>query len=210
MSALWRFVRGLFPMVVVLALVVVALRLFYVDILVVPHNGMAPTITYGESVLVWRRAHADMGDVMVCEHPATPGTLVMGRAVAFAGHLVDSDGRGGLVVDSDRASVEWQGELKFFDVTREKLFFMRHGTIDYARKNRHDFVVDRDADFYLRTYQVNRGVYLLGDNRTDSSDDSREFGEVDPSTCKGQVFMRLRPAPPQEDDIHHGYLDVIW
>jgi hypothetical protein len=105
--------------------------------------------------------------------------------------------------------VEWENELRFYDVTREKLFTMRVGSIDYSRQNRHQFIVERDNDFQMRRYDVNRGVYLLGDNRSDPADDSREFGEVDPAKCKGQIFMRLTPATRNDDDIRHSYFDVI-
>jgi signal peptidase I len=209
MSTLGNLLRGLFSLASVLALFAAFLRLFFVDIVVVPHNGMAPTMTFGERVLVWRRAHVDMGDVVICEHPAKPEASVIGRAVAFAGHIVSTDGTGNLLVDSDRSSIEWANEMRFFDATREKLFTMRTGSIDYRRQNRHEFIIERDSDFYLPTYQVNRGVYLLGDNRSDSIDDSRDFGEIDPDKCKGQVFMRLTPAPQYADDVHHSYFDVI-
>jgi signal peptidase I len=209
MSTLGSLLGGLVRLIGVLGLCAVFLRLFFVDIVVVPHNGMAPTMTFGERVLVWRRAHVDMGDVVICEHPAKPGASVIGRAVAFAGHVVSTDGRGNLLVDDDRSSIEWANEIRFFDATREKLFTMRTGSIDYRRQNRHEFMMERDADFYLPAYQVNRGAYLLGDNRSDTIDDSRDFGEVDPDKCQGQVFMRLTPAPQYDDDVHHSYFDVI-
>ena len=43
------------------------LKLFFVDVIHVPHNGMAPTLVYGDLVLVWRNAKVDMADVVVCE-----------------------------------------------------------------------------------------------------------------------------------------------
>lgn len=185
------------------------LKLFYVDVIQVPHNGMAPTLVYGDLVLVWRNARVDMGDVVVCEHPSRPEASVLARAVAFAGHSVSTDAYGYLLVDEDRANIEWEGDLRFYDVTRQKLFNMRAGSIDYMRQNRHRFMLEVDTTFNLGTYAVNHGVYLLGDNRADPDDDSREFGEVDPARCKGQVFMRVRPAPQQDDDVRNGYLDVI-
>jgi signal peptidase I len=209
MGALGNLVRGLFSLTPLVLLAAAVLKVFFVDIILVPHNGMAPTLLAGDRVLVWRNAHVDMGDVVICEHPASPTASVLGRAVAFAGHTVSTDGYGSLLVDSDRASIEWQNEIRFYDVTRQKLFTMRQGSIDYQRQNRHDFIIERETTFALRTYQVNHGVYLLGDNRSDSIDDSREFGEVDPAKCKGQVFMRLTPAEHNDDDIHHSYFDVL-
>jgi signal peptidase I len=213
MRAIGGLLRGLFTLASLLVLVALVMRALWVDVVTVPHNGMAPTLIYGERVLVWRGAKPDMGDVMVCEHPAKPEASVLGRAVAFAGHTIDTDGHGNLLVDSDRASIEYEADLRFWDETRQKLFTMRHGLIDYRRQHHHSFFLEQGQEFWLRTYAVNRGVYLLGDNRSDAIDDSREFGEVDPAKCKGQVFMRLTPAPRSEsavpDDVHHSYLDVI-
>lgn len=209
MGAIWSLLRGLFSLASMLALAAGLLRLFYVDVLVVPHNGMAPTLTYGEHVLVWRRAQVDMGDIVVCEHPHKPEARVLARAVAFAGHTVGTDGVGYVLVDGERSSIDWEGELRFYDVTREKLFFMRVGSMAYQRQNRHAFVIERETDFSMRSYKVERGAFLLGDNRSDAIDDSREFGEVDPAKCHGQVFLRLWPAPAQDDDIHHAYLAVV-
>ena len=186
------------------------LHLFYVDNLVMPHNGMAPTLVYGDRILVWRRAQPDMGDIVVCEHPSRPGVDVIGRAVAFAGHTISTDSHGQLFVDEDHASVEYLGVARFFDVTRDRMYTMQLSSIDYNRKHRHQFFVEDGYGFAVRPYQVQRGIYLLGDNRTAPYDDSREFGEVDPARCHGEVFMRLRPArKTTEDDIHHGYLDYV-
>jgi signal peptidase I len=209
MGKLGEVIRGLFSLLSVLAAVAFLLKVFYVDIVEVPHNGMAPTLVYGDKVLVWRNASVDMGNIVICEHPANPQASVLGRAVAFAGHTVSNDRGEGLMVDDDRASLEWEGSMNFFDVTREKLFSMRLGSMDYRRQHRHQFMVESGTSFELTSYHVDRGVYLLGDNRSDLIDDSREFGEVDPARCRGQVFMRLSPAPPQNDDIRHGYLDWI-
>jgi signal peptidase I len=185
------------------------LHLFYVDNYVMPHNGMAPTLVFGDRVLVWRRAKPDMGDVVVCEHPTRPDVRVIGRAVAFEGHSVSTDSRGQLFVDESRASVESIGRVSFFDATRDKLFTMQLASIDYNRKHRHEFFVEDGYGFAMRAYTVQRGIFLLGDNRAEPYNDSREFGEVDPTRCHGEVFMRLIPAPRHKDDIHHGYLDYV-
>jgi hypothetical protein len=52
-------------------------------------------------------------------------------------------------------------------------------------------------------------VYLLGDNRRERSFDSREFGEVDPETCLGQVFMIWQPAPDRGDDVGNHRLEWV-
>jgi signal peptidase I len=210
MNALGGALRLIVKLATFGAIIAGLLRLFYVDNFVMPHNGMAPTLVYGDQVLVWRRAKPDMGDIVVCEHPTRPRASVIGRAVAFAGHSVSTDNRGQLFVDEDRASVENIGNVRFFDARRDRMCTMQLSSIDYNRKHRHEFFVEDGYAFAVRPYQVQRGIFLLGDNRTDPYDDSREFGEVDPATCHGEVFMRLSPAPKQmDDDIQHGYFDHV-
>jgi signal peptidase I len=209
MRALRSLIQVLFQLASLAALVAVVLKLFFVDIFMMPHNGMAPTLVYGDRILVWRRAKPDMGDIVLCQHPTKPEASVIGRAVAFTGHSISSDSRGQLTIDDDTASIETLGDVRFFDATREKLFNMKHATIDYRRKHRHEYFTEQDRPFVLPLYTVQRGIYLLGDNRTDAYDDSRDFGEVDPATCRGEIFMRLTPAAERGDDIHHGYFDFI-
>ena len=209
MGALGGLLRLIFRLVTFAALAAAILHLFYVDSFVMWHNGMAPTLVYGERLLVWRRAKPDMGDIVLCEHPARPGMHVIGRVVASAGHVVSTDARGQLFVGESRASVESLGTVRFFDATRDKLLTMQRASIDYNRKHRHEFFVEDGYGFAMRPYTVQRGFFLLGDNRAERYNDSREFGEVDPAHCRGEVFMRLMPAQKRDDDIHHGYLDYV-
>jgi signal peptidase I len=209
MRALRSLIEAILKLASFAALLAFVLKMFFVDMFVMPHNGMAPTLVYGDRILVWRRAKPDMGDIMLCQHPSKPEASVIGRAVAFAGHTVSVDPRGQLMVDDDAATIEGQGRVRFFDSTREKMFNMQLGTIDYRRKHRHEFFVEEDHSFEITPRTVEHGIFLLGDNRADSWDDSRDFGEVDPATCHGEIFMRLVPAPERGDDIHHGYFDYL-
>ena len=198
----------IFKLATIALVVAIGLRYFFVDLYVMPHNGMAPTLVYGDRVLVWRRAKPDMGDIVLCEHPRRPEASVIGRVIAFAGHTVSSS-RGQLFVDENRATVEGLGQFRFYDLTRERLFTMQLASMDYGRKHRHEFFVEEGTEFDLSTYSVERGMYLLGDNRTDAYNDSRDFGEVDPATCRGEIFLRLTPAPERGDDFSHGYLQYV-
>jgi signal peptidase I len=193
--------------VALIALVLV--RLVFMESFVVADNGMAPTLVRGDEVLLWKNADVGMADVVVCEHPARRGELVLGRAIAFAGHTVSTDRNGVLYVDKDRATTQPVQSMRFYDVTRKKLWDMQLYMIDYFGRHDHSYFIERGSVFQLRTYTVEQGVYLLGDNRSERGFDSREFGEVDPARCLGQVIMRVRPAPARGDDLNHGHLDVI-
>jgi signal peptidase I len=193
--------------VVVIALALV--RLVFMETVLVQDNGMAPTLVYGDEVLVWKNARIDMADVVVCEHPVRTGAQVISRAIAFADHTVRTDTNGTLYVDKDRTTAQPQKGMRFYDVTRKKNWDMQVYLIDYFGRHDHTYFIQRGDRFQLRTYTVEKGVYLLGDNRSELAFDSRDFGEVDPERCLGQVFMRLRPAPARDDDLAHGHLDWI-
>jgi signal peptidase I len=193
--------------VVVITLVVV--RLVFMESVLVQDNGMAPTLVYGDEVLVWKDANVDMADVVVCEHPVRTGAQVISRAIAFGGHTVRTDVNGTLYVDDDRTTTQPQKGMRFYDVTRKKAWDMQVSLIDYFGRHSHACFMQRGDRFQLRTYTVGKGAYLLGDNRSELGFDSRDFGEVDPERCIGQVFMRLRPSPSRGDDLEHGYLEWI-
>jgi signal peptidase I len=186
-------------------------RLFLIEVVDVRDNGMAPTLVYGDRVLVWKGARVGMADVVVCQSPRRDDEQVIGRAVAFAGHRVHTDYNGQLYVDDQQASTQSEGQARFYDVTRKRSYDMNLGRIDYFGRHDHPFFLERGDAFSLRAYSVEKGVFLLGDNRNESAYDSREVGEVDPSHCLGQVFMRWEVAAPSEGDtdLGHHRLDII-
>jgi signal peptidase I len=192
-----------------LVIAAVLVRLVFLEEVMVRDNGMAPTLVYGDAVLIWRGAHADMADVMVCEHPVHSGVLVIGRVVAFAGHTIHTDYNGMLYVDQNQTATQSSGRVRFYDVMRKKPYDMELSQIDYFGKHSHDFFIQSGEHFALRSYTVEHGVYLLGDNRSESTYDSREFGEIDPRRCLGQVILRWKPAPVSGDDLGHHMLDII-
>jgi hypothetical protein len=83
------------------------------------------------------------------------------------------------------------------------------GQIDYFGQHAHEFFIEDGDRLSLNTYTVERGVYLLGDNRSENLYDSRDFGEVDPQRCLGQVILRWKAAPAGDSDLHHHMLDII-
>jgi signal peptidase I len=150
-----------------------------------------------------------MADVVVCEHPVRAQQLIVGRAIAFAGHQVHADRFGTVLVDDDRTTQEVVGRVRFYDVTRKKQFEMGLGKISYFGRHDHEFFAEKGVPLRMRPYTVTRGAYLLGDNRSVSGFDSRSFGEVDTQRCLGQVFMRWKPAPDRGDDLDHHMLELI-
>ena len=176
---------------------------------VVQDNGMAPTIVYGDEVLVWKGAGVDRGDPVVCPSPRENGAYVVGRATAWPGETISTDHNGVMYIAGEAMGTEWRGTMEFYDVTRKKQFTMEHGYFQFSPRLTRPLMMESGRRFSLPEYTVDKGIYLLGDNRSDTQHDSRYFGEIDPASCIGQVFLRWKPAPPTGDDIDHGYLDWI-
>lgn len=192
---------------VIVAVVLVVLRLAFVDVVTVGHNGMAPTIVAGDQVAVWRGAKIETGDVAFCVHPGNPGRFVLARVIARAGQRVGSE-RGQLQINGETVAHDLRGPKRFYDaITRQ--------TDDYVfafeelGNNQHPMFLKERTLFVLRETPVRRGLYMLGDNRSYRGEDSRTYGEVDESSCKGVAFMRLVPGEVQGDDLDHGWLDYI-
>ncbi len=192
---------------VVIGVVIARLTLF--ELVVVDTNAMAPTLTYGDEVLVLTVGSPEMADIVICEHPVEPGVPVWGRIITFAGHTISTDRRGGLMVDGDRANINVGGNFSFYDVLIDKEVQMEYGEVDYFGRHDHAYIRRKGEPLQLRATKVKSGAYLLADNRSAWNEDSRRFGEVDLDTCIGTVFMRWKPAPDRGDDVDHGYLELI-
>ncbi|MGD8858470.1 MAG: signal peptidase I [Myxococcales bacterium] len=187
----------------------VLMRMFFIEVVRVNTNVMAPTLVYGDEVLVWKGAHADVTDVMVCEHPYRKGELVFGRVIAKAGYTVRTDYNGQLYIGDDQTTTGSGRDVLFYDVTRKKQFDMQMRHIDFFGRHDHMYFQERGTKLRIRPYRVKTGVYLLGDNRMERQSDSRKFGEVQPEHCLGQVFMRWKAAEPTGDDLDNAPLDLI-
>lgn len=199
--------KGLLWVMAIGLLVAAVLNLFFVDVVQVTHNAMAPTLLAGEQAFVWRSAEPRMGDVMVCEHPGQPGHFVIGRVVAKPGMRVEAP-RGQLTISGSQVGVDIQGTTRFYDVLQDRTDQMQHGVATMGN-TQHRFFQREGHALRVRPVDVERGLYLIGDNRSHPHNDSRTFGEVAPATCLGRVFMRFRPSPDDPNDLDHGWFDWI-
>lgn len=194
------------------AIVLVVLRLAFVDIITVGHNGMAPTIVAGDQVALWRGAKVETGDVALCVHPGDANRYVLARVIAKPGQRVGSE-RGQLLINGETVMRDTREPKRFYDtITRRTDRYLY--AIEALGNNQHPMFLKERTMFELRERPVRTGLFMLGDNRSYRGEDSRTYGEVDLATCKGVVFLRLVPAQPQEgdppsDDLDHGWLDII-
>ncbi|MBI2896043.1 MAG: signal peptidase I [Deltaproteobacteria bacterium] len=177
-------------LVLLVAFVVAKFLLFEIEEL--GHDYMAPNILTGDQIAVYTRASPERGDVVVCEHPREPGRRVIGRLVGVAGDEVAIE-RGALFLNGTAVAVT-SPEPDTFRLTGDQELRLVRETLGSGRSWL--TAVDPAHPVQMREVEVESGWYLLADNRP-SGTDSRAFGEVHPSLCKGRAFLLLLPGPGQ-------------
>ena len=194
--------------VVLVAIAAGILKLFFVDIVVVGHNAMAPTMIAGDRLLVWRSGgDYRMGDTLLCPHPSQPGRYVLGRVMGRPGATLEI-ARGQLRINGQAPDQDSQATMAFRDHVTGHTSRMRYAVEDVLGTT-HGIFEREGRPLHMRPHRVRGGVFLLSDNRTFVGEDSRSFGEVVPSTCIGRVFMRLTPSEQTPPELDNGYLDIV-
>ncbi len=189
-----------------LGVVVAVLYFFFVRVVEVGHNAMAPTVLVGDRVVVWRGTDFQLGDILLCPHPSEPGRFVMGRFVGRPGQRVRLQ-EGQLSINGDTPDVDLHPPITFNDVETGRQVQMVWGVETILGHDHTFFYRPRPLPNY-REREVEGGLFVLSDNRSYNGEDSRDFGPVHQEECIGSVFMRLTAAesPPE---IPHGNLDLI-
>lgn len=195
---------------VVLVIALIAggvLYAFFVKVVEVGHNAMAPTMILGDRVLVWNSQDFGLGEVILCPHPQQPGRYVMGRVVGRPGQTVSME-RGTLRINGQAPDTDVRGVVSFFDAETGRTERMRMALEDILDHDHRIFWREGSEPRMRRSHRVSGGLYIMNDNRTYVGEDSRTFGEVAPTTCVGRVFMRLTAAPSPAE-VGNGALDII-
>jgi signal peptidase I len=195
---------------VVLAIALIAggvLYGFFVKIVEVGHNAMAPTMILGDRVLVWKTTELELGDIALCAHPQEPGRYVMGRVVGRTGQTITFE-RGQLQINGETPDSQTLQDLEFDDAETGRRQRMRLGRENILDRTHWTFRRTTSEPRMRRPHRVGPGLFLLSDNRTHLGEDSRAYGEVTPSTCVGRVFMRLTAAP-SPSEVGNAALDRI-
>jgi len=184
-----RYVKAAIWTAAVLA-VAAAVGWFFFDPDVVMDQSMAPTMWAGDRILVLKRGRVDRGDVVVCDHPEFPGQTIMGRVVGLPGDAIEIF-RGQLSLNGNVVYEESEGPFLYMDRTSSteafefRLRLKTHifgGTFAYLLYDEKAGLSD------VPKTVVESGYYLLADNRAGGLD-SRAYGEVHESLCRGRAFF---------------------
>jgi len=187
--------------------VLLLLRFFFFDVATMGHNGMAPTLVRGERVLISKRAAPEPGAIAVCRHPSRDGWVV-GRVAAVAGQTIRSF-RDVLRIEGEPVPFEERGVAEFYNADTDLERSVIWG-VESLPSGKHRIFHGSNRQHAVRKATVEPGkIYLLGDYRGHSGQDSRAYGQVDASTCRGAIVFRLTPSDGLPSEIAHGYLEPV-
>ena len=190
-----------------LIIVALVLKVFLFDMAEVGHNGMAPTLLRGERVLIRKRATPTLGSVAVCQHPTEVGWVVA-RVAATGGMTIHSFGTK-LFVDGQAVEYDKGGSASFYNEDTDRTVQVTWGH-EYLGTGKHQIFLGENRRHHVDEAEVPAGkLYLLGDYRGYMGQDSRAYGVVDASSCRGTIVFRLTPVGGLEPEISHGYFERI-
>lgn len=190
--------------IIVVALV---LKVALFDMAEVAHNGMAPTLLNGERVLINKRATPELGTIAVCRHPSEDGWVV-GRVAATEGMTIDSFGNE-LRIDGKPVVFDRAGKTTFYNVDNDLESTVAWGDEHFGTNGHRIFMSDEGRHLVQETDVAEGELYLLGDFRAYRGQDSRAYGVVQASTCRGTIVFRVTPVDGLEDAIAHRYFQLI-
>jgi signal peptidase I len=168
--------------------------------------SIEPTVGIGDTILLSRSTNPDVGTLVRCTDPDSPGRHVVARIVAKYGDVVDISG-GTFQINGHGVSAPAACDPPTINVRspvtgqEEELHC---STEEYAGIT-HPAI--RSGIEAHKTVEVEAGrIYLLSDNRSMHLD-SRDFGQVPVGTCQRIVF-RLWGTGGYNDT--HRRFSFIW
>jgi len=191
----------------ILIVIALVLKVLLFDVAEVGHNGMAPTLLRGERVLINKRAVPELGSIAVCQHPTEDGWVVA-RVAATEGMTIDSFGDE-LRIDGTPVDFESRGGSSFYNADNDLTATVTWGDERFGNGAHRIFMKENGRHLVRKTDVPAGKLYLLGDYRGYMGQDSRAYGVVDASTCRGTIVFRVTPVDGLDSAIAHGYFQPI-
>ena len=198
----FNFLRGVFWLLLLAGIVVGAARLTCLRWWRVPDDdptlaaSLAPTLSPGDWVLLWRLTPPGFGDLVLCPDPGEAGQVVIGRIVGEGGDRLNVDEDGTIQINNVRQASEGI-------CARRNVIEVPHPRSGDPIELRCDIEV-LGGVHHERARRPAAGVkpapvkaevkmgklYLISDNRYYPFD-SRDYGAVPLQSCSETVFFRL-------------------
>jgi signal peptidase I len=158
-----------------------------------PDNAMAPNIWAGDKFIVLTRGEPGLGSVVYCDHPVYAGQVVVGRIVGLPGDTVEMLGDQ-LLLNDDAVIQDHKDTLTFLDkVSGANVMQVNFKKAEQEIGGHLARIMypEKTYKMSMRKTKIKNGYFLLGDNRALllGSADSRIYGEVHPSLCRGRILF---------------------
>jgi signal peptidase I len=187
---------------VVLGLLVGALRFTCLRWWKVPEDdpdlaaSVAPTLSPGDWVILWRATSPGFGDLVLCPDPEDPSEVFVARIAGEPGDTLQVDDGGNVTVNKSRMRSEVACDPPKFTVANPRngdevelrCDIEALGGAHHRRALVPPTGVMRPSAF--KTEVEPGSVFLLSDNRLYPFD-SRDFGPLPKASCKEAVVFRL-------------------
>jgi len=170
--------------------------------------SIEPTLSAGDLVVVTRHTSISRGDLLRCPDPDAPGRFVVARAIGRSGERVEVKDE---VVSLDGKRTPSPRACDSAALTVHDPRIDDDVTLDCSVEDYGDmpFSAARDREHPEAPTKATVGAgkwFLVSDDRHVHLD-SRDYGEVDPSTCQHVVF-RLVGAAGFGDSRRR--LSIVW
>jgi signal peptidase I len=202
-----KLIRGLLWILGLLIVVGVVGRLVFVDVFTVPDDdktsaAVAPTLAGGDTVLFMARNKPAFGDLVSCTDPDDATHFIVGRVAGLSGDVVETNGKE-LTVNGKR----YLGEMACAQATIAVPHPTSGSTVEIACDqvamggHPHFRGFSDKVSFPSPAKKIVREgmLFLLSDDRS-YHDDSRDFGTVPASSCRGRIVFRLWGKEGWKDD----------
>jgi len=197
----------------ILGAVVLVLYIFVFDVWTIPSDdamesaSIEPSLSAGDVVLVSRHTTVTRGNLLRCPDPQAPGRFVIARAIAPNGEHIEISNEV-VTIDGKRMPSPRACDTPVFlihDPQTDQDVNLRCSIEDYGER---DFWAMRSDQPEPPTKAlVEPGRWFLVSDDRHVHVDSRDFGQMDVSTCQHIVF-RIEGRAGMGDEKKR--LNVIW
>jgi signal peptidase I len=171
------------------------LYLFVFDTWTVPHaedklfeTSVLPTLMLDDHLLIRRGSTPRYGELARCQHPTSSSRFVVGRVFGEGGDRVMIDDHGVTTNGKGISTAHGCGQMTVPHPVTENLVTMTCGEVELGAGSFKLLHAPADMSIGKHEATVEAGkLFIVSDNRS-MHEDSRDFGQVDASTCEHIVF----------------------